>query len=106
MRGCVYPLDKRFYHRRKPTVKAFGDEDMIERVRGLLADHGGLAVDVAALATDADLYRAGMSSFASVQLMLALEETFDIEFPESMLSPRTFSSIDAIQAAVSQLTNP
>jgi len=76
---------------------------MIERVRGLVADHGGLAIDVSQLAPDADLYRAGMSSFASVQLMLALEETFDIEFPESMLSPRTFSSIAAIQAAVSQL---
>lgn len=77
---------------------------MIERVRGLVADHGGLAIDVAGLAADADLYRAGMSSFASVQLMLALEEAFDIEFPESMLSPRTFSSLTAIQTAVSQLT--
>lgn len=76
---------------------------MIERVRSLVADHGGLAVDVADLTVDADLYRAGMSSFASVQLMLALEEAFDIEFPESMLSPRTFSSLTAIQSAVSQL---
>lgn len=76
---------------------------MIERVRGLVADHGGLAIDVSQIATDADLYRAGMSSFASVQLMLALEEAFDIEFPESMLSPRTFSSLSSIQAAVAQL---
>jgi acyl carrier protein len=79
---------------------------MIERVRGLVADHGGLAVDVATLTADADLYRAGMSSFASVQLMLALEEAFDIEFPETMLSPRTFSSLNAIQEAVSQLATP
>ena len=78
---------------------------MIEKLRALLADHGGLAVDVATLTEDADLYRAGMSSFASVQLMLALEETFDIEFPETMLSPRTFSSLGAIQSAVVQLTS-
>lgn len=78
---------------------------MIEKLRALVADHGGLAVDVATLAEDADLYRAGMSSFASVQLMLALEETFDIEFPETMLSPRTFSSLGAIQSAVAQLTS-
>ncbi len=77
---------------------------MIDRVRSLVADYAGLTVDVADLAADADLYRAGMSSFASVQLMLALEEAFDIEFPESMLSPRTFSSLNAIQSAVSQLT--
>jgi len=78
---------------------------MIEKLRALVADHGGLAVDVATLTEDADLYRAGMSSFASVQLMLALEETFDIEFPETMLSPRTFSSLGAIQSAVVQLTS-
>jgi acyl carrier protein len=78
---------------------------MIEKLRTLVADHGGLAVDVATLTEDADLYRAGMSSFASVQLMLALEETFDIEFPETMLSPRTFSSLGAIQSAVVQLTS-
>lgn len=76
---------------------------MIERVRSLVADHGGLAVDVAALSQDADLYRAGMNSFASVQLMLALEEAFDIEFPEAMLTPRTFSSLATIEAAVLQL---
>ncbi|CAN5150911.1 acyl carrier protein [soil metagenome] len=78
---------------------------MIERVRELVAEHGGLAVDVAGLDVDADLYRAGMSSFASVQLMLALEETFDIEFPESMLAPRTFSSLSAILAAVGALSS-
>lgn len=79
-------------------------ELMIDRVRELVADHGGLAVDVAGIAEDADLYRAGMTSFASVQLMLALEEEFDIEFPETMLSPRTFASLSAIQAAVGQLS--
>lgn len=78
---------------------------MIDRVRALVADHAGLAADVSGLAQDADLYRAGMSSFASVQLMLALEEAFDIEFPETMLSPRTFSSLSAIEAAVAQLIN-
>ncbi len=78
---------------------------MIDRVRALVSDHAGLATDVSSLAQDADLYRAGMSSFASVQLMLALEEAFDIEFPETMLSPRTFSSLSAIEAAVAQLTS-
>lgn len=78
---------------------------MIDQLRQLVTQYGGLAVDAASLAEDDDLYRAGMSSFASVQLMLALEETFDIEFPESMLSPRTFSSLAAIQSAVAQLTN-
>ncbi|MEI8145101.1 MAG: acyl carrier protein [Alphaproteobacteria bacterium] len=51
-----------------------------------------------------DLYKAGMTSFGSVQLMLALEDAFNIEFPERMLNRRLFSSIATIQAAVEELT--
>jgi acyl carrier protein len=36
--------------------------------------------------------------------MLALEEEFDIEFPEAMLTRRTFSSLENVAEAVSQLT--
>ena len=35
--------------------------------------------------------------------MLALEEGFDIEFPDAMLSRKTFASIDALAAAVERL---
>nr|WP_186394894.1 acyl carrier protein [Stappia sp. TSB10GB4] len=76
---------------------------MIEDVREIIASHGKLPVDVATLADDADLYAAGLSSFASVQLMLALEERFDIEFPETMLNRKTFASIGAISSAVAEL---
>nr|WP_186399432.1 acyl carrier protein [Stappia sp. P2PMeth1] len=76
---------------------------MIEDVREIIASHGKLPVDVATLADDADLYAAGLSSFASVQLMLALEERFDIEFPETMLNRKTFASISAISSAVAEL---
>jgi acyl carrier protein len=37
-------------------------------------------------------------------MMLALEEEFDIEFPEAMLTRRTFSSLANVADAVSQLT--
>jgi acyl carrier protein len=35
--------------------------------------------------------------------MLALEDTFDIEFPESMLRKSTFESVSAISAALGTL---
>jgi len=78
---------------------------MTVTVRELIAKHGGLSVSVANLADDADLYAAGLSSFASVQLMLAIEETFDIEFPDRMLNRRSFQSIAAISACVDELTS-
>lgn len=77
---------------------------MSEVVRALLAQHGKLAVSVDTLAADADLYAAGLSSFASVQLMLALEEAFDVEFPDRMLNRRSFQSIGAIEACIRELT--
>ncbi len=54
---------------------------MNETIRVLLGKLGGLPVAVDTLADEADLYAAGLSSFASVQLMLGLEEAFDMEFP-------------------------
>jgi acyl carrier protein len=73
---------------------------MIDRIRELVVAHAGLPGDGSDLAEDTDLYRAGMKSFASVQLMLALEETFEIEFPENMLNRATFRTLGSIERAV------
>ena len=78
---------------------------MIDKIRELVDAHGGLPGCVGDLAEDADLYRAGMKSFASVQLMLALEEAFEIEFPEEMLNRATFRSMSSIHQAVSKLSS-
>lgn len=78
---------------------------MIEQIRAILKEHGRLAVDAATLAEDADLYQAGMTSHASVNVMLALEGTFDVEFPDRMLRRGVFESIAAIQAAIAELTD-
>ena len=76
---------------------------MTDDVRRILSDHARLGVDVATLSPDADLYEAGMTSHASVNVMLAVEDTFDIEFPDEMLKPSVFASISAIESAVSGL---
>lgn len=77
---------------------------MREDIRAIVQQHGRLAVNVETLADDADLYDAGLSSHASINLMLALENHFDLEFPERLLRRRTFESVSAIQAAIEELT--
>jgi acyl carrier protein len=77
----------------------------VETVRELVAQHGRLSVSVVQLTNDSDLYTAGLTSLATVGLMLALEDAFDIEFPDSMLSRRTFGSIASLAAAVESLTS-
>jgi acyl carrier protein len=44
-----------------------------------------------------------MTSHASVNVMLALEDAFDVEFPDEMLRRSVFESISAIGAAVATL---
>ncbi len=72
-------------------------------IRAVLRDHARLPVDVDSLPPEADLFAAGMSSHASVNVMLALEDTFDVEFPDAMLRRSVFESISAIRAAVGEL---
>jgi acyl carrier protein len=72
-------------------------------IREVLAEHARLPVDPATLQSDDDLFQAGMSSHASVNVMLALEDRFDIEFPDAMLKRSAFESVDAIAEAVNQL---
>ncbi len=74
---------------------------MIEQVRSLVRTHGRLRISIDALGDRDNLWAAGLASFAAVHLMLALEETFEIEFatPESSI----FESIDTIVTNVSRL---
>ncbi len=75
----------------------------VEKIRGILLQHGRLSVAVDQITNDGDLYKAGLTSLATVGLMLALEDQFNVEFPDSLLSRKTFSSIDSISEAIAQL---
>lgn len=72
-------------------------------IREVLREHARLPVDVDTLSDDTDLFTAGMTSHASVNLMLALEDAFDIEFPDRMLTRSVFESIGAISAALEEI---
>lgn len=74
------------------------------QIRELIGSHKILPVPVDRVGDEDDLYELGMTSFASVQLMLALEEAFDVEFPERMLNRKTFASIASIDRSVAELT--
>ena len=61
-------------------------------------------LDAQRISVDADLFDAGMTSHASVKLMLALEDEFDLEFPDEMLQREFFSSVGRISECVSRIT--
>jgi acyl carrier protein len=76
---------------------------MRDSIRDTLRQHARLSVDVDALSDEADLYQAGMTSHATVNVMLALEQTFDLEFPDQMLRRSVFESIASMHSALQQI---
>ncbi len=76
---------------------------MDDTIRKVLAAHGRLAVDALSLGPDDDLYQKGLSSHASVNVMLGLEDAFDVEFPDELLTRSTFQSVATIRRALEGL---
>jgi acyl carrier protein len=76
---------------------------MDDEIRRVLAEHGRLPIDITAVGDRDDLFDLGLSSHASVNVMLALEDTFEIEFPEHMLRKSTFESVAAMHGALTEL---
>jgi acyl carrier protein len=74
-----------------------------EQIRALLAAHARLLVPIEKLTDESDLYEAGLTSLSTVNLMLALEEHFDVEFLDRMLGRKTFGSIRALNDAIAEL---
>ena len=78
-------------------------EQLDAQIRNVLREQGHLNKDVEALEVGSDLYQSGMTSHASVNVMLALEGVFDIEFPDHMLKRNVFASIQSIRSALGEL---
>jgi acyl carrier protein len=76
---------------------------MQDQIRDVLAAHGRMAVDPREVDDEADLYELGLTSHASVDVMLALEDAFDIEFPDEVLKKSTFESVRNIAQVIESL---
>jgi len=74
-----------------------------EKIKSILAEHSRLDVDFDALKDDSDLYAAGLTSLTTVNIMLAIEDEFDIEFPDSALNRKTFQSIESLVEIIEDL---
>ena len=52
------------------------------------------------------LTEAGLTALAAVRLMLAIEQAFAIDIPESEVTPENFASLDAIAALIARRRDP
>ncbi|PCN46698.1 acyl carrier protein [Curtobacterium sp. 'Ferrero'] len=81
------------------SAVALADPSTEHAVRRALADHGRLTVDAWDVASIADLYALGLTSHATVNVMLAVENELDVEFPDSVLTRSTFATVESIVQA-------
>lgn len=75
---------------------------ILQQVRDVVDREAGVSDEVN-LTETLDLWVAGMDSLASVNVMVQLEETFGVEFPDEMLTHQVFTSIASIAAAIGSL---
>ena len=78
-------------------------DQIVLRVKQVLNYYAELSTNAAQLQEDDDLFSSGMSSRATVGVMLGLESEFDVEFPDNMLRRDVFESIRSISGAVESL---
>jgi acyl carrier protein len=79
------------------TVAAQGK--ISEIVQGLLAKRAGRALTSA----DQNLTESGLTSLDMVNLMLAIEDAFDIEIPQRRMTPANFRTVSAIENLVATI---
>lgn len=79
---------------------SIAQEGLDARIRSVIAKHGRLSADATSSDANTDLYEAGMTSHATVNVMLGLESEFDVEFPDELLNRSVFASIASIRDAL------
>ena len=76
---------------------------VIETILRLIDEKARLPIPARVLPPESDLYRVGLTPFTAIQLMLALEKEFEVEFPRRMLNRRSMSSVNAICSSICEL---
>ena len=78
------------------------DSEIRSKIRQVLSEAALLDVPLDTLSDHADLYAAGLASVTSVRVMVALEDEFEIEIPDRLLTRHLFRSIDSLTSAVGE----
>jgi acyl carrier protein len=87
------------------TNDAGRDDDMAERVAALALRAMGKQAIPKAISREGDLHDEGLSSLGLVNLMLSVEDEFDIKVPEREMTPANFRTIARIVELVRELSS-
>lgn len=77
-------------------------QDLREPLRNLLRPHLPY-LQGRDISPTQDLTRLGLDSMRLVELLVGIEEHFDVRFPDELLRVETFATLETLTAAVEQL---
>lgn len=93
----VEPLNVRYATSR--TFSRITAVDMTE-IRSIVIGEAQLPMDAQQISDTTDLDDAGITSLARMNVILALEDHFQITFPDEMMTRKNFASISAVSKTV------
>lgn len=79
------------------------ERDMTLTIRQLLDAHGLLRVPARLIRNGDDLFAAGLTGLAAVDVLLAAETAFGVIFPPSMMARSSIATIDTLAGCVRRL---
>lgn len=78
-------------------------EHVTEKLLTILSKHIKFVDDAQSIPMDKKLDSLGLDSMGAINLLLDLEDNFEISFPGSLLNEETFRTADSLNKAVSSL---
>jgi methionyl-tRNA formyltransferase len=84
---------------------AAGADEITDKLLIVLQQHLRSSNDGQAFPMDTELGVLGLDSLKAVDLLLGLEDTFEITFPDSMLTEETFRTASTLRDAIQTLVN-
>ena len=77
--------------------------EIITRLKPLILEHLKLVETTDQIGDTDDLTTLGMDSMAATNMMIDIEDEFDIHFLDEMLTPETFKSAESLSLAIDSL---
>lgn len=72
----------------------------ITEIRSIVIEQAQLPIEAQKISDTMDLDEAGITSLGRMNVILALEDRYQITFPDEMMTRKNFSSITAMSKAV------
>lgn len=87
------------------TTRTFFEGAVVDlaEIRSIVIGEAQLPVEAQQISDTMDLDDAGLTSLARMNVIIALEDHFQITFPDEMMTRKNFSSITAMSKAVNEV---